>query len=334
MEAGKLVPWSTSAYTYDQVNELLASGAPGLVWFPSQRVVGSDIYYYTKALEALMPVESLLVNSAAVPGVSATIGDPSDPTPNRYRLRATAVQSGNDYIILVSSYGQPTTQNEEPAWLGDIDVTLPTAVSGDVIRLADNNIVGSVAASNIVTFDFKPGIDGARTAVFHFCDTSAGSCIDTDGDGFRDDVDNCPTVVNPEQIDTDADNMGNQCDTDDDNDNLSDIDEFQLGTFPLVFDSDSDGFGDGDEVNAGTDPLDPDSFPLISDGDLNQDGTVNTADILIAYQIIFGNASLDSLKLSHGDVAPLVAGVPAPDGVFNIGDVLVIMRKVMGLTSF
>jgi uncharacterized repeat protein (TIGR01451 family) len=36
--------------------------------------------------------------------------------------------------------------------------------------------------------------------------------IDTDRDGIPDDVDNCPTVANPSQVDTDADGLGDLCD--------------------------------------------------------------------------------------------------------------------------
>ena len=35
-----------------------------------------------------------------------------------------------------------------------------------------------------------------------------------------------------------------------------------------------------------------------------------------------------------GDVAPLVGGIPQPDGTFTLGDVLVIYQKAMGLVSF
>jgi len=35
---------------------------------------------------------------------------------------------------------------------------------------------------------------------------------DTDGDGFPDDVDNCPAIFNPGQEDADLDGMGNPCD--------------------------------------------------------------------------------------------------------------------------
>ena len=37
---------------------------------------------------------------------------------------------------------------------------------------------------------------------------------DTDGDGIPDNIDNCPTVFNPGQFDTDGDGIGNVCDGD------------------------------------------------------------------------------------------------------------------------
>ena len=36
-------------------------------------------------------------------------------------------------------------------------------------------------------------------------------------------------------------------------------------------------------------------------------------------------------ELLHGDVAPLVNGVPQPDGEINLGDTIVILRRVVGL---
>ena len=36
--------------------------------------------------------------------------------------------------------------------------------------------------------------------------------IDTDSDGLGDDCDNCPAVFNPVQLDTDLDGVGDACD--------------------------------------------------------------------------------------------------------------------------
>jgi len=66
------------------------------------------------------------------------------------------------------------------------------------------------------------------------------------------------------------------------------------------------------------------------DGDITVDGVVNTVDLLWALQAVLGSRTLTTEQEQHGDVAPLVAGAPQPDGVFNLGDVVVITRLVLG----
>ena len=92
---------------------------------------------------------------------------------------------------------------------------------------------------------------------------------------------------------------------------------------------------DGVEVNAGSDPLDINSTPLsFSYGDLNLDGTVNVADLLLGQRVLIGLDTLSPEQLITADVAPLIAGTPSVDGTFNLADLLVISRKVMGIVSF
>jgi hypothetical protein len=91
--------------------------------------------------------------------------------------------------------------------------------------------------------------------------------FDTDDDGLLDFEDNCPTHPNPDQIDTDADDIGDVCDSDDDNDGVLDADD----SSPLDPTNDSD--GDGVANNA-------DAFPLDSTEttDTDGDGVGNNAD--------------------------------------------------------
>jgi hypothetical protein len=103
---------------------------------------------------------------------------------------------------------------------------------------------------------------------------------DADGDGVTDSSDNCPTVYNPDQTNTDAapidngpvvagddvtvpngDSLGDACDDDDDNDRLSDADEASAGTDPHNRDTDGDRVIDGAELLLGSNPLDPGSKP-------------------------------------------------------------------------
>jgi hypothetical protein len=55
---------------------------------------------------------------------------------------------------------------------------------------------------------------------------------DLDGDGVLDTVDNCPTVPNPDQTDSEGDGIGDACDDDWDNDGVSNTFDWCEGTAP------------------------------------------------------------------------------------------------------
>src|SRR5262245_35106148 len=72
---------------------------------------------------------------------------------------------------------------------------------------------------------------------------AAGQGADQDGDGIPDDRDNCPTVANESQLDSDFDGVGNVCDL---CPHLSE--EFQAAD-----DEDGDGVGDACDLCPDTD---------------------------------------------------------------------------------
>lgn len=80
--------------------------------------------------------------------------------------------------------------------------------------------------------------------------------------------------------------------------------------------------------------LTPPTAFAVHDGDINMDGAVSLVDLLWGTQALLGQRTLTTEQEQHGDVAPLVTGIPQPDGNFNLGDLLVITRLVTGLYSF
>ena len=155
-----------------------------------------------------------------------------------------------------------------------------------------------------------------------FCDrgifTGSDCAItDDDDDGLSNDAE-VALGTNPASPQSDADT-------------LTDFQEVVLGTDPLDADTDSDGYNDDVEVAAGSNPLDGNSTPSnAADGDVNGDGTVDTADLLLAMRILTGSYIPSGAEQARWDMAPLVEGTPSPDGQNNAGDYIVLLRKVMG----
>lgn len=217
------------------------------------------------------------------------------------------------------------------------------------------NVVASGGGSSVsINYDIQ-SVVGQSSVVGKSISTNyivaAGfiTIADTDGDGVLDNVDNCINDVNPTQLDTDSDGLGNiECDLDDDNDGLSDSVEDTFGSNSLLIDTDFDGLNDFDEYNSGISPTDPtnpdtdgdglldgvDPDPLVPeltpDGDLapygNPDGIINAADLLIAQRIVQGIlAQPTGANLIHGDVYPPGTG----DGVIDISDLILIQQLVL-----
>ncbi|MBK7861490.1 MAG: thrombospondin type 3 repeat-containing protein [Archangiaceae bacterium] len=97
---------------------------------------------------------------------------------------------------------------------------------------------------------------------------------DTDGDGVIDTADNCPTVKNADQKDTDGDHAGDACDGDNDNDGVPDEDD----NCPDVKnadqkDTDGDDIGDACET-----PVHTDGGTPPGDGGTRTDGGTQLTD--------------------------------------------------------
>ncbi len=111
---------------------------------------------------------------------------------------------------------------------------------------------------------------------------------DSDNDGITDDNDNCPSVVNPNQIDIDNDGIGDVCDNliDNDGDDIAnDIDNCPVVSNPDQADADGDGLGDAcdDIIDSDNDGVanDSDNCPTNSNpdqADTDKDGIGDACD--------------------------------------------------------
>ena len=116
---------------------------------------------------------------------------------------------------------------------------------------------------SVTAYDAHGSESGYASEVCINCASSSTKVSDGGDDGISD-QDAFPNDLG-EWLDTDGDEIGNNADTDDDNDGMPDVWEEQHGLNPLFDDSlddvDRDGFSNLLEYQRQTDPNEPSSHP-------------------------------------------------------------------------
>lgn len=183
--------------------------------------------------------------------------------------------------------------------------------------------ISLVGGPNIIQIIATDGTPSANQTTVDITVTYYPFITDSDGDGL-DDAFEVAIGTNPNLQDTDGDGLtdAQELAIDGDGSYLHPT----LDTDPLNQDTDGDGLLDGVDPN----PLNP----VVIYGDINNDGNVDTADLLIASRILTGQYTPTAIEQQRWDVAPLVGGVPQPDGINDVGDYVVLQRKVMGLINY
>jgi len=202
--------------------------------------------------------------------------------------------------------------------LVDADVQATLADGSTVYFLGISDPAGSFNSATLTTAGngaFLFNVDDIITV-------AAVTSPDTDNDGVPDDSDNCPNVPNgPALLDpddagipqrnTDGDAQGDACDPDDDNDLLPDTAEAIAGTDRLNPDSDGDGVTDGADQY----PLDDTQSGIA--GDIDGDGGLTIADLLLLERYLTDDYALDPAARYRADLHP--AG---GDDDVNVSDLL------------
>ncbi|MEE9342329.1 MAG: M14 family zinc carboxypeptidase [Gammaproteobacteria bacterium] len=269
------------------------------------------------------------VTSMRSPDIAIPAGGPFTLSFSYYMAHTN--NSSVDDFFRLSIVGSSTAVLLEESGFADDDDAAWQSFSTNITAFAGQTVHFLIeAADNAGGSIVEAGVDDIKIE---------GICADSDTDGL-DDCFEAQIGTDPALIDTDGDGV-------------SDFDEVNFDASPFNYnpfhpvtnpggsdldannpDTDGDGYTDLIEITAGSNPLDGNDIPVPHDGDLNNDGHVNAVDLLIATRILNGQISINAAQLAHGDVAPLVAGQPAPDGVFTLGDLVVIQRKALGLISF
>ena len=157
--------------------------------------------------------------------------------------------------------------------------------------------------------------------VLHCWDPAGCGGQDQDGDGVAHDIDNCPAVANPDQVNTDQGSAGDACDNDDDDDGVPDNnDNCRVDVNEDQADRDGDGTGDAcdsDDDNDGVSDGDDNCRVDVNEdqADHDGDGTGNACDPGFAIPARCAGAAADpAYNLVVGTTGPDdLAGTPGRD---------------------
>jgi subtilisin family serine protease len=289
--------------------------------------VGAAFFLDTPAYGTTPPVPEPYSAAGGTPILFAASGSPLVTPEVRLKPEFTAIDGVNTTFFFDDSHGNDGiddffgTSAAAPHAAGVAALLLeatPGTTPAGINMFLQTTAIDMLGAG----FDHDTGYGLVQA------DAALALLLDADGDGLSDALEQ-QIGTDPLLADTDGDGLTDYEEVAWDGDDTA----YTPGAEPnpLVADTDMDGFRDGMEHAAGYDPLDDADFPVW--GDINDDREVDAVDMLLATRAALGLLTLAADQHARGDVAPLSAGQPDPDGKFNTADVVVIQREALGLIS-
>ncbi len=230
------------------------------------------VWYGTQDQEQFGLAVAVLPSLAYTDATSIMVGSSQfnhDAEAQQNNGKVTLYQGDGSFAEYLTLVGKDQSQfGYALAYIGDVN--------------ADTQPDWAVGAPDMSTNDYTGA--GGSVQVYYGGQTLAQQ--DSDNDNIADEFDNCPTMANTDQLDSDGDGIGNVCDSSDDTDSDNDGVKDSEDAFPNdpneTIDTDSDGVGNNADNDDDNDTVvdGEDAFPLDASEslDTDNDGIGNNAD--------------------------------------------------------